>query len=46
MFRLFGEHEYYGLYDLMERTNEPKNYLTEILEEIADYESSGIHRNK
>jgi transcription initiation factor TFIIF subunit beta len=46
LFRLFGEHEYYGLNDLAEMTNEPKTYLTEILEQIADYEASGVHRNK
>eukprot|EP00045_Choanoeca_perplexa_P001452 m.19745 g.19745 ORF g.19745 m.19745 type:complete len:266 (-) comp10951_c0_seq2:93-890(-) len=46
LFQLFGEHEYYGLHDLAEMTNEPKTYLTEILEQIADYESTGVHRNK
>ena len=46
LFQLFREYEYYGLKDLVEKTNQPQEPLKEILREIGEFSTSEPHRNK
>ncbi|TKR86376.1 hypothetical protein L596_010980 [Steinernema carpocapsae] len=45
LFAAFQNHQYYRLADLQKLTNQPPNYLKEILVEIANYNTAPPHRS-
>ncbi|KAK0411117.1 hypothetical protein QR680_005491 [Steinernema hermaphroditum] len=45
LFAAFQNHQYYRLADLQKLTNQPPNYLKEILIEIANYNTAPPHRS-
>ncbi|KAM7542008.1 hypothetical protein Aperf_G00000010740 [Anoplocephala perfoliata] len=45
LFKAFENHQYYSFKDLVNLTKQPVNYLTEILKEIATFNSRPPHQN-
>ncbi|CAB3396606.1 unnamed protein product [Caenorhabditis bovis] len=45
LFNAFEKHQYYRLHDLQQLTKQPINYVKEILQEIAVYNTAPPHKN-
>ena len=45
LFAAFEKHQYYNIKDLVRMTQQPINYLKDILKEICTYNMKAPHRN-